>query len=252
LGFDDPTAMALLPAEARAEVVRHIANPSRRFSYVSLVKRGAMMVARTIAIDEVVQEGAAPQVVILGAGLDGRAWRMPELRHAVVFEVDHPDSQRQKRAHVAELEQTASEVRFVAVDFSRDDLAEALEGARHDAAQPTVWIWEGVVMYLALPDIERTLAVVQRRSAAGSRIAIVYHCRGWILLFVALFVRLVGEPIRSVFEAEQMRALLTRFGFDVVRDERMPELATRISPELAKDTTTMGHLRVVTAVCGEH
>jgi hypothetical protein len=146
-GFDDPTAMALLPADARAEVEQHLASPSRRFAHVSLVKRGAMMVARTIAID------------------DGR----PRSRSA-----------------------------------SSRDL-----GRR---ARRAVWVWEGVVMYLALPDIERTLQIVQRRSAPGSRLAILYHCRGWILSFVKLFVRMVGEPIRSVVEEDEMRALLARFG----------------------------------------
>jgi len=62
--------------------------------------RAKMMVVRTVAIDEAVREKHSPQLVILGAGLDGRAWRMPELADALVFELDHPDSQRDKRARV--------------------------------------------------------------------------------------------------------------------------------------------------------
>ncbi len=250
-GFDDPTAFALLPADAQAEVERHLADGApRRFAYQSLLKRSAMMVARTVAIDEVVREAATPQVVTLGAGLDGRAWRMPELRDAVVFEVDHPESQKLKQARLGKLEATAREVRFVAVDFTRDDLDAALEAAGHDASRPTTWIWEGVVMYLALPDIESTLAVVQRRSSAGSRITVLYHCRGWILILVAPFVWLVGEPLRSIFQPDQMNRLLGRFGYEVVRDEDIREIAARISPDLAKDTRVMGHLRIVTATTG--
>ena len=79
-----------------------------------------MMVARTVAIDEAVRDAASPQVVILGAGLDGRAWRMSELADVTVFEVDHPDSQREKRARAAPLKQAARDVRFVPVDFTRD------------------------------------------------------------------------------------------------------------------------------------
>lgn len=250
-GFDDPTAFALLPADAQAEVERNLADGApRRFAYQSLLKRGAMMIARTMAIDEVVRETAAPQVVILGAGLDGRAWRMPELREAVVFEVDHPESQKLKQARLGELETTAGEVRFVPVDFTRDDLDAALEAAGHDASRPTTWIWEGVVMYLALPDIERTLAVVQRRSASASRITVLYHCRGWILMLVAPIVWLLGEPIRSIFQPDKMKALLRRFGYEVVRDEGIPAIAARISSDLVKDTRIMGHLRVVTATAG--
>ena len=115
-----------------------------------------MMVSRTVAIDEAVRAAASPQVVILGAGLDGRAWRMQELRDVTVFEVDHPDSQRVKRARVSALQQVARDVRFVPVDFTRDRLDDALAAAGHDATRPTTWIWEGVVMYLELADIEAT------------------------------------------------------------------------------------------------
>lgn len=247
-GFDDPTAFALLPDDAQAELERHLAEGAPQgFAYHSLVKRSAMMVARTVAIDEAVCEAAAPQVVILGAGLDGRAWRMPELGDAVVFEIDHPESQKLKQARLGELESTAREVRFVPVDFTRDDLDEALEAAGHDVSRPTTWIWEGVVMYLARPAIERTLAVVRQRSGPGSRLTVLYHCRGWILLLVAPLVWLVGEPLRSIFQPDQMKRLLGRFGYEVVRDEDIREIAARISPDLVKDTRVMGHLRVVTA-----
>lgn len=55
------------------------------------------MVPRTIAIDEAVRARPAPQVVILGAGLDARAWRMKELAGVDMFEVDHPPSQHESK-----------------------------------------------------------------------------------------------------------------------------------------------------------
>ena len=81
------------------------------------------------------RETDARQVVILGAGLDGRAWRMPELRAAVVFEVDHPDTQREKVARAAALVRVAREVRYVPVDFTRDRL--------DDSSPPRVTIPRG-------------------------------------------------------------------------------------------------------------
>ena len=106
--FADPTALALLPDDARARVELFRAGTAprsgrERMERAVLEKRSAMMVARTVAIDEVVRAAGSPQLVILGAGLDGRAWRMPELRDAVVFEVDYPASQREKQARVAAL-----------------------------------------------------------------------------------------------------------------------------------------------------
>src|SRR5207245_167359 len=134
--------------------------------------RAQMMAVRTVAIDEEVRAAAAPQVVILGAGFDGRAWRMPELAGTVVFEVDHPDTQRDKVARAAALPRLAREIRFVPVDFTRESLEEKLAAAGHDPARPTTWLWEGVVMYLTRPEIQATLAVVARRSTPGSRLVI--------------------------------------------------------------------------------
>ena len=249
--FQDPTAFALLPEEARLRVQRFREGvPSgfaKRLEHEHLARESQLMVARTVAIDEAVRRAAAPQLVILGAGLDGRAWRMSELRDSVVFEVDHPDSQRQKQARGAALTPAAQEIRFVPVDFEQDDLEAALAAAGHDPARPTTWIWEGVVMYLRRSEIEATLGVLQRRSAVGSRVIIAYHIPALILLLVALFVRRLGEPIRSAFKPEQMRALLARYGFAVVSDEALPAIGVSLSEEVGKATRIMKHMHIVTA-----
>ena len=126
--FSDPTALELLPEQARAMVEAHRAGPPKklraRFRYEFMVARAAMMAVRTVVIDEAVRDAGAPQVVILGAGFDGRALRMSELRSATVYEVDHPDTQREKRTRTGSLAQQARELKFVAVDFTRDDLGE--------------------------------------------------------------------------------------------------------------------------------
>jgi methyltransferase (TIGR00027 family) len=206
-----------------------------------------MMVVRTVAIDEAVRQKSAPQLVILGAGLDGRAWRMPELRDAVVFEVDHPDSQRDKRARVAGLAQAAREVRFVSVDFTRDDLDQALGAAGHDPARPTTWIWEGVVMYLERAAIEKTLAVIERRSAAGSRLIIAYHSPALILALVGVVVGRLGEPLRSVFTADAMSELLQKYRFTVTRDEDLPTISRAFPVDIIQAARRMKHARIVTA-----
>jgi methyltransferase (TIGR00027 family) len=250
--FSDPTAFELLPDKTRTRVIEYRKGPPKNFrarmSYEFTNARAAMMVVRTLFIDEAVREAGASQVVILGAGLDGRAWRMAELRNAVVFEVDHPDSQRYKRAHIGALTQTAREVKFVSVDFTRDDLSERLAAAGHDATRPTTWIWEGVVMYLTPAEVEATLGFVAKRSTPGSRLIVVYLGPGRLLLrVVGLVLRRLGEPIRSVFPAEQMRALLAKYGFQVVRDEDLPTSAARLSPAAAKASQRVRHMRMLIA-----
>jgi methyltransferase (TIGR00027 family) len=250
--YSDPTAIHLLPPDARAFVVRFRsgAKPSgmrEGFKLGALRQRARMMVARTVVVDDAVREADSPQLVILGAGLDGRAWRMPELSNTVVFEVDHPDSQREKRKRIARLAQAAREVRFVPVDFERDKLDDALAAAGHDPTRQTTWIWEGVVMYLALPDIEATLAVIAHRSTVGSRLIIVYHAPALMLKIVGWMVRRVGEPLRSAFKPLEMRALLSKHGFSVLLDEDIRTTAAKLSPTLLRSTRLLRHMRTVVA-----
>jgi len=250
--FSDPTALALLPPEARRRVERFRAGEPpedlrERMMRPLLDRRSKVMVARTVAIDDAVRGAAARQLVILGAGLDGRAWRMPELHDVTVFEVDHPDSQREKRARAAALAPAAREVRFVPVDFERDDLETALAAAGHDPALTTTWIWEGVVMYLARSEIESTLEVIERRSARGSRLIIVYHRPALVLRLVNLVVRRLGEPLRSAFTTDEMRALLARYGFRIVTDQDLPAIGSGFSAEVARATRVMKHLRIAIA-----
>lgn len=250
--FKDPISLALLPDEARTRVQRFLdgvapANSTERIYRGYLKRSAAVMVARTVAIDDAVRESARSQLVILGAGLDSRAWRMPELGGTIVFEVDHPDSQREKRIRAEALSPLAHQVRFVPVDFARDELDEALRAAGHDPTQPTTWIWEGVVMYLTRAEIEASLAVITRLSAPGSRLIVAYHRPKWLLWLIRPLMRRIGEPLRSAFTPAAMRMLLGAHGFRVLRDEDVRTIASRLSPRVAA-AVRVDHLRIVTAV----
>ncbi|HEX3595349.1 MAG TPA: class I SAM-dependent methyltransferase [Polyangiaceae bacterium] len=250
--FSDPTALALLPEDTRASVERVRAGEAPRglrghLRRTYLDAQCKTMIARTVALDDAIREAKSPQLVILGAGLDGRAWRMPELRDVVVFEVDHADSQRDKRKRAEALTPFAREIRFVPVDFQRDVLDDALSRAGHDLTRPTTWIWEGVVMYLTPAEVEATLAVIQRWSAPQSRLAVVYHSPAVVLRLVGGVLRALGERLRSTFTASDMRALLGRYGFEVVSDADMHAVSASLSPELERATRMVTHQRVVVA-----
>jgi len=250
--FADPTALALLPEDVRESVERFRSGAAatslrERIRHAMLAKRSQMMVARTVAIDDAIRAAASPQVVILGAGLDGRAWRMSELVDVTVFEVDHPDSQRKKQERAASLKQAARDVRFVPVDFTRDRLEDALASAGHDPARQTTWVWEGVVMYLERADIEATLRVLQAHSTLGSRLVVVYHSPSLIRHLAGFFLRRLGEPCRSAFTAEEMLTLLAGFAFAVVQDEDLARIATRMSAEFSDMKRIMKSMRIVTA-----
>src|SRR3954454_10506146 len=116
--FEDATAEQLLRPPERAAVQRARADvPPRgwadRIEFETLNANAEVMAPRTVAIDDAVRERSNPQLVILGAGLDARAWRMPELGAVDVYEVDQPASQRDKRERADGLDPLARSVRFV-------------------------------------------------------------------------------------------------------------------------------------------
>ena len=130
--------------------------------------------ARTAFFDEAVLravDAGLPQVVILGAGYDGRAlrFRSPGVRF---LEVDHPATQDDKRARLAQLGIDASDVAFVAADFTEPGLGEALGRAGHRPDEPSLFVLEGVLRYLPERWFRALLAAVADRTAVGSELAV--------------------------------------------------------------------------------
>jgi methyltransferase (TIGR00027 family) len=232
--FRDPTARVFLNERwlQRLRKIEAEVRDSRDSMTLGFARVSAdMMALRTSTIDAAVRSAVARgtiQIVVLGAGLDGRAWRMPELKGARVFEVDHPATRAYKRRHVTALPPSIADVTFVPIDFEHQSLDAALARAGHDATRPTCWIWEGVVMYLT-PDVVRsTLASISKRSAAGSTLIVNYHTtmRGG---FVRLLLRALGEPVRSKWSPEEMAEALRVAGFSVVEDSGVPDWAKRFA-----------------------
>jgi methyltransferase (TIGR00027 family) len=178
---------------------------------------------RTSAIDRGVGGAladGAEQVVVLGAGLDARSRRLPALSGCRVFEVDHPATQRYKRARMGEHEG----LQYVAVDFQRDDLGERLAAAGFDPGRVTAWIWEGVTMYLPTQAVTATLCQVQKLSAPGSRVLVSYMVPnsipgGALGSRVGRWVfDAIGEGLHANYDRRSMNALLSDHGFSVLTD----------------------------------
>ena len=260
--FADPTALPMLRPDERepVEQVRADAMPAgvaARVGYEMVKATAEVVVPRTVAIDQAVRAWAGSQVVILGAGLDGRAWRLAELAAATVYEVDHPASQQDKRDRTAELTPLAGELRWVPVDLSRDPLDDALDAAGHDAGTPTTWVWEGVVPYLTEAEVEATVEAVARRSAPGSGLVVNYQAPGvgaaagrmaarGMLLLARRPSLWADEPRRSAWTARTMGALLARHGFAVGTDADLLSIATGLPMEVHR-RRSLGNGRVATA-----
>jgi methyltransferase (TIGR00027 family) len=136
------------------------------------------LVARCRYIDDYLAECLADgieQLVILGAGLDSRAYRCEKLSGRVrVFEVDHPATQRDKIRKVQKtFGSLPGHVVFVPIDFNEENLRKLLDFG-YDRRKRTLFIWEGVVHYLTAGAVDQTLAFVAGNSAPGSSIVFDY------------------------------------------------------------------------------
>lgn len=183
---------------------------------------------RTHAIDAVIEQAVqlgCRQLVVLGAGLDARAWRMPVLAGVDVFEVDHPATQRRKRAAVGGLATLARSVHFAPIDFERDRLTQCLANSGHVRDQPTMWVWEGVTPYLEPRAISQTLRDIAAASAPESTLAMTYARRPLGPLESVVLDRAIelgfaslGEPLRGAMSPTTASAHIEAVGWALVHD----------------------------------
>ena len=136
------------------------------------------LVARCRYIDDYLQECievGIQQLVILGAGLDSRAYRFEKLKdHIKVFEIDHPATQLVKKNKLRKIFGNLPEhVTYVPVDFNKETLHKIFDFG-YNRKLKTLFIWEGVVHYLTAEAVDRTLEFVANNSGAGSSIVFDY------------------------------------------------------------------------------
>jgi methyltransferase (TIGR00027 family) len=188
---------------------------------------------RVSAIDAQLEAGVAAgckQLVILGAGLDTRALRMPALASVEVFEVDHPTTQAYKRRKTSNLRPLSRSLHFVPVDLERSSLNERLSEAGFRPNEPTVWIWEGVVMYLTDDALRRTLEQIAGGSTAESLLLVTYHVPSSAppngeMHVRRLMLSLWREPQICLHTSEWMHEAVRNVGFLVVSDTRPTQWA---------------------------
>jgi methyltransferase (TIGR00027 family) len=156
-------------------------------------------------------EAGIRQVVIVAAGYDCRAlrFRTPGVRF---IELDHPATQADKRRLLDELGGRTDGVAFAAADFIVDDIEGALRAAGHDASAPTLFLVEGLLVYLDVDVIERLLRALRARATPESRLAVSIS-RSPSATFIAR-VAAIGEHARSTFDADGASELLHRCGWE--------------------------------------
>jgi len=194
--------------------------------------RGGVVV-RTQLLDDAISRELphVRQVLILGAGFDTRAHRLPGMQGVRVFEVDHPATQRAKQRALLRSAGLPPHVTFVPVVFGRDDPAEALEATGFAAEAPTLVVWEGVTNYLEGEAVDATFTFLASVLGTGSPVFFTYVHRGILDGSVAFegaattmrAVGHVGEPFTFGFDPPELPAYVGARGFELVRDVPVSE-----------------------------
>ena len=235
VALDDPIAIPILGAETAAALR---ADP-RKFAAGPLAPRlrASFAVRSRFAEDQLAacRARGVRQYVILGAGLDTLAYRVPAGPPLRVWEVDHPATQAWKGQLLGEAGiAIPSDLTYAPIDFERQTLPDVLAAAGFDPAAGAVFSWLGVVMYLSRAAVMTTLGYVASATAAGGGVAFDYALpphlfsgpRRAAFDAIAAAVAAAGEPWVTFFEPAELVRELLALGFPVA-DDVPPEVVNR-------------------------
>ena len=193
-----------------------------------------MLAARTGFFDQAVLTALAAgvgQVVICGAGYDDRAlrFRTPGVRF---FELDQGPTQADKARRLRGLDTDLSGLTLATADFRHGDVAAVLAASGHDRAAATLFLCEGLLVYLDEPTLTGLLSGLASAAAPGSTLAasLAVHARGRATAEVVAAANAgrraaATEPWRTILPRDEQIALLARTGWRVDHELDPAELA---------------------------
>ena len=257
----DDLAIQLLPPVYKT-LVKLTRWPPLRTWIIKLIEKRASgvwggVLCRKRYIDdkllEAIQAGIQT-VVILGAGLDTRAYRPPLMGSLSVFEVDLPENIAFKKARVQEMfGEVPPHARLVALDFDRGELGDVLTLVGYYPEDKSFFIWEAVTQYLGETGIHKTMKLLSE-AASGSRLVFTYICKDFIDgrdkhgLDKVYEVYRVKRPIwRFGLEPEGVDDFLRQYGWRELEQAGVQEYTSRYLKPAGRPMPVMDIERAVYA-----
>lgn len=188
------------------------------------------LIARERYIDDVLQnflKEGLQQLVILGAGYDSRAYRFDLPAGLKTFEVDHPVTQAEKVKKVElALGRLPAHVTYIPIDFNLQNLSECLLPAGYNPDLVSLFIWQGVTMYLTADVIDDTLAFIVTNACHGSAVVFDYVYQALLdgtqtqseIKNMQRYRFMTGEELKFGIPAGQVETFLLTRGFRQVTD----------------------------------
>ena len=165
------------------------------------------------------------QIVILGAGYDTRAYRLPELEKVRIFEVDRQDTQAIKKEKMTEiLGSLPDNVTFISVDLETENLKQSLIKGGYSQSKKTLFVLEGLVMYITREVVVELLSFIRGYSGTGSSVIFDFIPASMAdgtsdredAKCIRDYTIAAGEPLRSGFGDEEAVPFLVGLGFSGV------------------------------------
>ena len=158
--FSDPLAEKLAGAEIIAETIPRV----QKFE-----ERGTPVVAvRTRFFDDFLLSSAKSirQIIILGAGMDTRAFRLPWHPDTKLYELDRPDVMQLKTSLFDSTPANCNR-QVISIDL-RDSWSKQLIERGFETTRPSIWLLEGLLYYLSESEGRTLLNEITNLSADGS------------------------------------------------------------------------------------
>lgn len=162
------------------------------------------------------------QVVILGAGYDTRAYRIEELKDKIeIYEVDHPNTQKFKKKIIKKVFGNNNFVKYAPIDFETQKIEDELPKYGYKSDLKTLFIMEGLSMYIPKSAVENTLLFIKANSKKGSSIIFDFYPESLvngtntekIAINIREYLIKQGEPLKFGIEKENMKKFLKIWGF---------------------------------------
>lgn len=195
------------------------------------------VISRVRYMDDCVKtclENGLVQMVIIGAGYDTRAYRFKGLSEKVsVFELDHPATQKVKKEKLKEIFNSLPEhVTCVPIYLDKDRISDRLFEEGYDPSKKTLFIMEGLLMYLPPSFVDKILDFIKTNSGPGSWVTFDYLPPSMVDGTIAVkegknmikAVKKWGEPFRFGLKHEDAKAFLLSRGFCKIDIVNAPEL----------------------------
>ncbi len=199
------------------------------------------------------------QIVILGAGFDTRAFRIPGIEQTRVFEIDQPATQAVKLERLKKvIDPLPAYITFVPADLNTQQLGEVLRSGGYDEQGKTLFIWQGVIYFLKPKGVDSTLAFIADHSGPDSAVIFDYIYNETLRdttqgygKALARAGKMSGEPYVFGIDRGQVGSFLARRGFcdviDMPLEDLKPKYFTGVNAARAIVT---GHIAIASArVC---